>query len=164
VGLNLFCTPSSSITKTCRHNIAEILLKVALNTINQSTIFRLYSSNCLIFSFVFFILWYKLCGILIMYKISKYFQNILDLSTIDVPKHLWKLLKEFRKTSHVTWYSTDEWVVRHQNMKLEILWLLYNKQKTQQEHLLSELNYKTRLKVHMIIFWFIDTVLQTFYL
>ena len=28
-------TPASSITKTSRHDIAEILLKVALNTINQ---------------------------------------------------------------------------------------------------------------------------------
>jgi hypothetical protein len=87
-----------------------------------------------------------------MYNISKYFQNIFDLSTIDVPKHLWKLLKEFRKTSHVTWYSTDESVVRQQNMKLEILWLLYNKKNTQQEHVLSELNYKTRLKVHIHVY------------
>jgi hypothetical protein len=29
-------TPASFITKTDRHDIAEILLKVALNTINQS--------------------------------------------------------------------------------------------------------------------------------
>jgi hypothetical protein len=29
-------TPASSTTKTCRHDIAEILLKVALNTNNQS--------------------------------------------------------------------------------------------------------------------------------
>ena len=29
-------TPASSTTKTGRHDIAEILLKVALNTINQS--------------------------------------------------------------------------------------------------------------------------------
>ena len=29
-------TPGSSTTKTGRHDIAEILLKVALNTINQS--------------------------------------------------------------------------------------------------------------------------------
>jgi hypothetical protein len=29
-------TPASSITKTGRHDIAEILLKVVLNTINQS--------------------------------------------------------------------------------------------------------------------------------
>ena len=29
-------TPASSTTKTGHHNIAEILLKVALNTINQS--------------------------------------------------------------------------------------------------------------------------------
>jgi hypothetical protein len=28
--------PASSTTKTCRHDIAEILLKVALNTNNQS--------------------------------------------------------------------------------------------------------------------------------
>jgi hypothetical protein len=30
------CTPTSSTTKTGRRDIAEILLKVALNTINQS--------------------------------------------------------------------------------------------------------------------------------
>jgi hypothetical protein len=29
-------TPASSTTKTGRHDIAEILLKLALNTINQS--------------------------------------------------------------------------------------------------------------------------------
>jgi len=29
------CTPASSTTKTVRHDIAEILLKVALNTKNQ---------------------------------------------------------------------------------------------------------------------------------
>jgi hypothetical protein len=29
------CTPTSSTTKTDRHDIAEILLKVALSTINQ---------------------------------------------------------------------------------------------------------------------------------
>jgi ABC-type glutathione transport system ATPase component len=29
-------TPASSTTKTCRHDIAEILLKVALNTKNQT--------------------------------------------------------------------------------------------------------------------------------
>jgi hypothetical protein len=33
-------TPASSTTKTGRHDIAEILLKVALNTINQ------IKSNC----------------------------------------------------------------------------------------------------------------------
>jgi hypothetical protein len=31
-----WCIPASSTTKTGRHDIAEILLKVALNTINQS--------------------------------------------------------------------------------------------------------------------------------
>jgi hypothetical protein len=31
-------TPASSTTKTGHHDIAEILLKVALNTINQSSI------------------------------------------------------------------------------------------------------------------------------
>jgi hypothetical protein len=31
-------TPAFSTTKTDRHDIAEILLKVALNTINQSII------------------------------------------------------------------------------------------------------------------------------
>jgi hypothetical protein len=30
------CTPASSTTKTGRHDIAEILLKVVLSTINQS--------------------------------------------------------------------------------------------------------------------------------
>jgi hypothetical protein len=35
-------TPASSITKAGRHDIAEILLKVALNTINQiKSIFRI---------------------------------------------------------------------------------------------------------------------------
>jgi hypothetical protein len=34
-------TPASSTTKTGRHDIAEILLKVALNTKNQSVIFML---------------------------------------------------------------------------------------------------------------------------
>ena len=39
-----FCpgTPASSITKTDRHDIAEILLKVALNTINQIKSNRIY--------------------------------------------------------------------------------------------------------------------------
>jgi hypothetical protein len=45
-------TPASSTTKTGRHDIAEILLKVALNTINQiKSIFTLdwwlvYINNC----------------------------------------------------------------------------------------------------------------------
>jgi hypothetical protein len=34
-------TPASSTTKTGRHDIAEILLKVALSTINQSILFLL---------------------------------------------------------------------------------------------------------------------------
>jgi hypothetical protein len=34
-------TPASSTTKTGRHDITEILLKVALNTKNQSIIFTL---------------------------------------------------------------------------------------------------------------------------
>jgi hypothetical protein len=34
-------TPASSTTKTGRHDIAEILLKVALNTKNQKSINRL---------------------------------------------------------------------------------------------------------------------------
>ena len=33
-------TPASSITKTGRHDIAEILLKVTLNTINQINHFK----------------------------------------------------------------------------------------------------------------------------
>ena len=36
------CTPASSTTKTGRHDIAEILLKVALNTKNQSINPRLF--------------------------------------------------------------------------------------------------------------------------
>jgi hypothetical protein len=36
VGGSLRGTPASSTTKTGRHDIAEILLKVALNTKNQS--------------------------------------------------------------------------------------------------------------------------------
>ena len=36
VGGSLWVTPTSSTTKTGRHNIAEILLKVALNTKSQS--------------------------------------------------------------------------------------------------------------------------------
>jgi len=32
------CTPASSTTKTGRHDIAEILLKVVLNTKNQNQI------------------------------------------------------------------------------------------------------------------------------
>ena len=36
-------TPASSAAKTGRHDIAEILLKVVLNTINQSNINEAYS-------------------------------------------------------------------------------------------------------------------------
>ena len=36
-------TPASSTTKTCRHDIAEILLKVALSTKNQSIIDYFYN-------------------------------------------------------------------------------------------------------------------------
>jgi hypothetical protein len=42
-------TPASSTTKTSRHDIAEILLKVALNTKNQNQ----FVDNC---NFVFFLL------------------------------------------------------------------------------------------------------------
>ena len=35
-------TPASSTTKTGRHDVAEILLKVALNTINQKSINQVY--------------------------------------------------------------------------------------------------------------------------
>jgi hypothetical protein len=38
-------TPASSTTKTGRHAIAEILLKVALNTINQIKSLKLIGSN-----------------------------------------------------------------------------------------------------------------------
>jgi hypothetical protein len=37
-------TPASSTTKTGRHDIAEILLKVVLNTINQ-TIMKLFETD-----------------------------------------------------------------------------------------------------------------------
>jgi len=38
-------TPTSSITKTGRHDIAEIFLKVALNTINQINQIKTYSPS-----------------------------------------------------------------------------------------------------------------------
>jgi hypothetical protein len=38
-------TPLSSTNKTDRHDIAEILLKVALNTINLTKQFALYESD-----------------------------------------------------------------------------------------------------------------------
>ena len=38
-------TPASSTTKTGRHDIAEILLKVELNTKNQSIILNFYHNN-----------------------------------------------------------------------------------------------------------------------
>ena len=37
--------PASSTTKTGRHDIDEILLKAALNTINQITVIKLSSMN-----------------------------------------------------------------------------------------------------------------------
>jgi hypothetical protein len=37
------CTPASSTTKTGHHDIAEILLKVALNTKNQIKIKNLFA-------------------------------------------------------------------------------------------------------------------------
>ena len=49
-------TPASSTTKTGRHDIVEILLKVALNTINQSnhqitvTVFFLFKHNFIDFA------------------------------------------------------------------------------------------------------------------
>jgi hypothetical protein len=39
-------TPASSTTKTGRHDIAEILLKVALSTINQIDQINLIFANC----------------------------------------------------------------------------------------------------------------------
>jgi hypothetical protein len=45
-------TPASSTTKTGRHDIAEILLKVALNTIKQTNI-------CFIVVFVFIVSIYQ---------------------------------------------------------------------------------------------------------
>jgi len=48
------CTPASSTTKTGRHDIADILLKVTLNTKNQSN-HEDYSKNasCSISTFLF---------------------------------------------------------------------------------------------------------------
>jgi hypothetical protein len=43
-------TPASSTTKTDRHDIAEILLKVALSTINQSIIFTRSLSSGYLFA------------------------------------------------------------------------------------------------------------------
>jgi hypothetical protein len=46
------CFPVSSTNKTDRHDIAEILLKVALNTIKQtlaSPVEQLYMMNCFVF-------------------------------------------------------------------------------------------------------------------
>jgi hypothetical protein len=48
-------SPASSTTKTGRHDIAEILLKVALNTINQIKsivtldLWLMYINNCSLF-------------------------------------------------------------------------------------------------------------------
>jgi hypothetical protein len=42
-------TPASSTTKTGRHDIAEILLKVALNTINQSKYARCQTDRPIFF-------------------------------------------------------------------------------------------------------------------
>jgi len=38
-------TPASSTTKTGRHDIAEILLKVALNTINHQVLYHISSDK-----------------------------------------------------------------------------------------------------------------------
>jgi hypothetical protein len=43
-------SPASSTTKTGRHDIAEILLKVALNTKNQNQI-KSYKMNCFLSDF-----------------------------------------------------------------------------------------------------------------
>jgi hypothetical protein len=40
-------TPASSTTKTGCHDIAEILLKVALNQQKSNQIYRLFTSHCL---------------------------------------------------------------------------------------------------------------------
>jgi hypothetical protein len=44
------CTPASSTTKTGRHNIAEILLKVELNTKNQSINYLNLNCTCGVYS------------------------------------------------------------------------------------------------------------------
>jgi hypothetical protein len=43
--LNCIGTPASSTTKTGRHNIAEIFLKVALNTIKQTNNLNAYHQD-----------------------------------------------------------------------------------------------------------------------
>ena len=45
-------TPASSTNKTSRHDIAEILQKVALNTINQSKINEMHEVECNTFNSV----------------------------------------------------------------------------------------------------------------
>jgi hypothetical protein len=42
-------TPASSTTKTARHDIAEILLKVALSTINQINHLIFVGGKCVLF-------------------------------------------------------------------------------------------------------------------
>jgi hypothetical protein len=54
------CTPVSSTNKTDRHDITEILLKVALNTITQirwldRLVKIVYEISCMIFSFRFYL-------------------------------------------------------------------------------------------------------------
>ena len=55
-------TPSSSTNKTDRHNIAEILLKVASNTTNQPNIINIYSM------FALNEIWYLILGKIIHVK------------------------------------------------------------------------------------------------
>ena len=47
--LRVPCTPASSTTKTGRHDISEILLKVTLNTKNQSINESYYFIKCCYF-------------------------------------------------------------------------------------------------------------------
>ena len=50
-------TPASSTTKTGRHDIAEILLKVALNTKSQSIMHYVYFMNIIVQHDLFHCLW-----------------------------------------------------------------------------------------------------------
>ena len=66
-------TPASSTTKTGRHDIAEILLKVALNTINQINRIKSRSWNCSD-NVVIFVFDFKIYADI--YKVKSYFEYI----------------------------------------------------------------------------------------
>ena len=70
-------TPVSSTTKTVRHDIAEILLKVALNIINQSiNLTFLWLCSFWIFFVTCIPWWYLLCVKLYFKKTSTFCQQV----------------------------------------------------------------------------------------